>query len=108
MRRVILPAVDPAISKFLSVTHRRQRRNGRGPARNRQTMSDAEAHKWARFLIVQYGADAEELAEIGVIEMLAMKNGAYLIAWSKIYAAVREIRSREGDVRETPGNRSAC
>jgi hypothetical protein len=97
MRRVILPAVDPAISKFLSVKHPRQRGNGRGPVRTRQAISDAEAHKWARFLIAQYGADAEELAEIGVIEMLAMKNGAYLVAWSKIYAAVREIRSHEGD-----------
>jgi hypothetical protein len=71
-------------------------------------MSDAEAEKWARFLIAQYGAaDAVDLAEIGVIEMLAMKNGAYLVAWSKIYAAVRELRSREAGGAQTPGSPSA-
>jgi len=105
MRRVILPMVDPAISKFLSVRQSRQRMNGGAPARKRSAISDAEAEKWARFLIAQYGADAEDLAEIGVIEMLAPRNGAYLVAWSKIFAAIREHRSREAGDTQTPGNR---
>jgi hypothetical protein len=100
------PFVDPAIFKTLSLRHSQQRK-GFAIAASRRAMSDAEAHKWARFLIAQYGADAEDLAEIGVIEMLAMKNGAHLVAWSKIFAAIREIRSREADAGETPGNRPA-
>jgi len=58
-------------------------------------MGGSEIEKWARLLIDQYGAEAEELAEIGVLEMLALKNGKALVTWALISAAIQEIRSQQ-------------
>ena len=58
-------------------------------------MNSREAQNWARFLIDQYGAEAEELAEVGIIEMLAFKNDQALIAWALIFAAIRQRRAHE-------------
>jgi len=62
--------------------------------RRLRAISSAEVQKWARLLIAQYGHDAEDLAETGIIEMLAVKNGAALVAWARIFAAIQEIRSQ--------------
>jgi hypothetical protein len=66
--------------------------NGSGAGSPSGAISGAEAVRWARILLDQYGADADALAEIGIIEMLAAKNGALLVAWSKIFAAIQAIR----------------
>ena len=95
MRRRLAPSGDILLSRRLSPNTAR-RGNGSSSASGAGSpsgaISGAEAVRWARILIDQYGADADALAEIGVIEMLAAKNGASLVAWSKIFAAIQAIR----------------
>ena len=95
MRRVTLPALNATISRQLSLRTPHGRRSTDADAQWRYAVSNTEAQRWAQLLVDQYGAEAEELAEIGVIEMLALKKTAYLVLWSKIYAAIREIQGRE-------------
>lgn len=99
MRRRLAPSGDIFLARRLSLnTARRGNGNGNdnGNAGNPSgALSGADAVRWARLLLDQYGAEADELAEIGVIEMLAAKNGASLVAWSKIFAAIQAIRIAE-------------
>ena len=94
MRRTSLPAVDQAVSRRLSLKKFPRRDNTDAITRRLRAISSAEVQKWARLLIAQYGHDAEDLAETGIIEMLAVKNGAALVAWARIFAAIQEIRSQ--------------
>lgn len=91
MRRRLAPSGDIFLSRRLSLNIAR-RGNGRAAGSPSGAISGAEAVRWARILLDQYGAEADDLAEIGVIEMLAAKNGASLVAWSKIFAAIQAIR----------------
>ncbi len=95
MKRINLPSIDPAISRRHSTKASRPSNDTDAISRRLRVISSAEVQKWARLLIAQYGHDAEDLAEIGIIEMLAIKNSAALVAWARIFAAIRELRSLE-------------
>lgn len=95
MRRKLAQSGDIFLSCRLSPNTARRGNgigNGSGAGSPSGAISGAEAVRWARILLDQYGADADALAEIGIIEMLAAKNGALLVAWSKIFAAIQAIR----------------
>lgn len=98
MSRVVLPPVDPALLRHVSLRHLQPRKNGSAAARQLPVLSRAEVRNCARLLVDQYGDEAEALAEIGVIEMLAMKDGVHLIAWSMIFTAIRELRAKAANV----------
>jgi hypothetical protein len=99
MRRRLAQSGDIILTRRLSPNTARRGNgigigigNGSGAGSPSGAISGAEAVRWARILLDQYGADADALAEIGIIEMLAAKNGALLVAWSKIFAAIQAIR----------------
>ncbi len=95
LKKLNLPSIDPAVSRRLASKNFRQLNGTDAISRRLRVISSAEVQKWARMLIAQYGRDAEELAEIGILEMLAIKNSAALVAWAKIFAAIQELRTLE-------------
>jgi hypothetical protein len=102
MRRKLAQSGDIFLSRRLSPNTARRGNgngigNGSGAGSPSGAISGAEAVRWARILLDQYGADADALAEIGIIEMLAAKNGASLVAWSKIFAAIQAIRIADSE-----------